>query len=119
MGRGNNIQHIFVCPEEPANDFRLCYDIVNDPTNPDKFFDSFHVEHHLSPITHWADLPQKFIQFLPKHRDNDSFIFDGISPDAVHWYIMTGNLEGLADHYVWIGQKSGKDKKTLVAEMKK
>ena len=32
---------------------------------------------------------------------------------------MTGQLERLADHYVHIGQKSGKDKATLVAEMRR
>jgi hypothetical protein len=117
--RGNNLQHIFVSPDEPDCDFKLCYDIVNDPSNCGKFLDSFHVEHHVSPATHWSDLPQKFIEFLPRHRDRDSFIFDSVHPDTVSWYVMTGQLERLADHYVHIGQKSGKDKATLVAEMRR
>lgn len=117
--RGNNLQHIFVSPDEPDCDFKLCYDIVNDPSNCGKFLDSFHVEHHVSPATHWSDLPRKFIEFLPKHRDRDSFIFDSVHPDTVSWYVMTGQLERLADHYVHIGQKSGKDKATLVAEMRR
>ena len=117
--RGNNLQHIFVSPDEPDCDFKLCYDIVNDPSNCGKFLDSFHVEHHVSPATHWADLPKKFLEFLPRHRDKDSFIFDAIHPDTVSWYVMTGQLDRLADHYVHIGQKSGKDKQTLVAEMRR
>ena len=117
--RGNNLQHIFVSPDEPDCDFKLCYDIVNDPSNCGKFLDSFHVEHHVSPATHWSELPQKFIEFLPKHRDRDSFIFDGVHPDTVSWYVMTGQLDRLADHYVHIGQKSGKDKATLVEEMRR
>ena len=36
--RGNNLQHIFVSPDEPDCDFKLCYDIVNDPSNCGKFF---------------------------------------------------------------------------------
>ena len=116
--RGNNIQHVFVSPEEPEDDFKLCYDLVNDPTNCGKFNDSFHVEHHLSPITHWAELPTKFLEFLPRHKKQDSFIFTGLTPDDVHGYVMSGRLDILADSYVHIGQKSGKDKETLVKEMK-
>lgn len=116
--RGNNIQHIFVSPEEPEDDFKLCYDLVNDPTNCRKFNDSFHIEHHMSPITHWVDLPARFLEWLPRHKKQDSFIFTGLSPDDVHSFVMSGRLDLLADAYVNIGQKSGASKTILIQEMK-
>eukprot|EP00931_Biecheleriopsis_adriatica_P122467 TRINITY_DN97455_c0_g1_i1.p1 TRINITY_DN97455_c0_g1~~TRINITY_DN97455_c0_g1_i1.p1 ORF type:complete len:391 (-),score=47.48 TRINITY_DN97455_c0_g1_i1:147-1319(-) len=117
--RGNSIQHMFVCPDEPKNDYKLCYDLVNDPSNCIKFNDSFHIEHHLSPLTHWAELPHLFIKRLEAHKANDSFIFTGICPETVSGCVMGGRLEELAEHYVYIGQKSGICKEALVVEMKK
>ena len=117
--RGNSIQHVFVSPDDPEDDFRLAYDLVNTKANNYMFNDGFHIEHHLSPVTHWHDLPAKFLSYLPRHRDHDSLIFDGIDGDVVSSCVCGGRLEELADHYIHIGQKSGESKEKLVAEMKR
>merc|ERR1711924_276170 len=87
--------------------------------NQETFNDLFHIEHHVSPNTHWAELPYKFLSLLPKHKEKDSLIFTGVHPDEIHSLIYAGKLEQLADHYVNIGQPSGVSKAVLVAEMRR
>jgi hypothetical protein len=116
--RGNHLQHIFVSRTHPKCTYRHSYDLCNCPTNEKSFNDGFHIEHHVSPLTPWYLLPQKFITLLPKHRENDSFIFSHIAPDEVHAHIFRGDLDKLADHYVYIGQPSGVDRETLLGEMR-
>ena len=115
--RGNQLQHMFVSGDDPTCDFKHSYDLCNCPSNKTSFNDGFHIEHHLSPMTPWFDLPQKFLATLPKHRAKDSFIFSHITPDQVHAHVYSGRLDLLADHYVNIGQPSGVSRETLVAEM--
>jgi fatty acid desaturase len=117
--RGNHLQHIFVSAAHPASPYRHSYDLCNCPTNMESFNDGFHIEHHLSPLTPWYLLPQKFIELLPRHCENDSLIFSHITPDEIHEYVFRGNLEKLADHYVYIGQASGVDRDTLIAELRR
>jgi len=117
--RGNQLQHLWVSPDDPTCDFKLSYDICNTWFNEETFNDAFHIEHHVSPNTHWAELPHKFLSLLPKHAEKDSFIFNNIHPDQVHWLVYTGQLEKLADHYVHVGQPSGTSKEKLVTEMRR
>ena len=117
--RGNQLQHLFVSPDDPTCDYKLSYNVCNTSTNELSFNDGFHIEHHINPNTHWADLPHKFLNMLPMHKKYDSFIFTGIDPDEIHYLVYSGKLHKLADYYVNIGQPSGKNKSILVEEMKR
>lgn len=117
--RGNQLQHLFVSPDDPTCDYKLSYDVCNTWMNQETFNDGFHVEHHVSPNTHWADLPMKFLSLLPKHKEKDSLIFTGLHPDEIHSMVYSGKIEKLADHYVNIGQPSGTSKEVLVAEIRR
>jgi fatty acid desaturase len=119
LTRGNWIQHLFVSPDAPSNNFKQAYALVNSPVNEGTFNDGFHIEHHIFPQCHWTELPMKFLSILPKHKDGDSFIFTGLTGDDVWNFASSGNLEKLADHYVYIGQPSGTSKEVLVAEMRR
>lgn len=117
--RGNQLQHLFVSPDDPNCDYKLSYNICNSTYNELSFNDCFHIEHHLFPCLHWSHLPFKFLSMLPLHKKNDSFIFTGIEPDKIHSLVYNKKFEELADYYVYIGQKSGKNKSVLVDEMKR
>uniref|UniRef100_A0A7S0FCB5 Fatty acid desaturase domain-containing protein n=1 Tax=Pyrodinium bahamense TaxID=73915 RepID=A0A7S0FCB5_9DINO len=117
--RGNQLQHIFVSPDDPTCDYKLSYDMCNTTKNQETFNDGFHVEHHVSPNTHWADLPLKFLSLLPKHKELDSLIFTGLTNKEIQGLIYSGKLDKLADHYVNIGQPSGTSKEVLVAEIRR
>ena len=115
---GNWSQHIFVDPDAPRDDYRLSYDLIDHPDNQKTFNDGYHVEHHVSSLTHWTELPLRFLDAVGKHAECDSLVFRGASTFDVGLCVMTGRLGWLAERYVNVGQPA-RSKAELVELMRR
>jgi fatty acid desaturase len=115
---GNWKQHIFVDPNDPANNYKSTYACINTPTNALNFNDGYHIEHHEKPSMPWHRLPQYFQSQLPNYAEQDGFIFTNISSGQVGRLVLNGQLEQLADHYLNVGQKN-RTKEELVEEFRR
>ena len=60
-------QHMFINPANPRSAFGMAYNCVASPDNSCTFNDGYHILHHLNSMTHWSDLPQRFIHYLDQH----------------------------------------------------
>jgi hypothetical protein len=63
-------------------------------------------------------MPALFLKNIPKHAENDSFVFSGIGTMEVGTLVLNGKFEELADYYLNIGQPK-RTKAELVAEFKR
>lgn len=102
---GNWSQHVFVDPLRSRNNYALTYNVVNTTDNQRTFNDGYHIIHHVNSKIHWCDLPQKFMDTLDKHAEEDALVFEGIGFFDVGVFVFTGQLRALAKRYVNIGQK--------------
>ena len=64
-------QHIFVDPSKPESDYSLTYNCVAAKDNQQTFNDGYHVIHHVNSRLHWSEMPQKFIDTIQKHGEED------------------------------------------------
>ncbi|KAG2493498.1 hypothetical protein HYH03_008314 [Edaphochlamys debaryana] len=102
---GNWSQHVFVDPDEPRNVYRSTYNCMDCFDNRRTYNDGYHVIHHLNSRLHWSEMPQKFIDTLQAHDDNDALAFRGIGFFDVGVMVFTGQLDKLASHIVPCGPK--------------
>jgi fatty acid desaturase len=75
---GNWSQHMFVDPERPWNNFALSYTCMNSPSQQRSFNDGYHINHHIAPNCHWADLPADFERCAKRFEEEGAFCFSGI-----------------------------------------
>ena len=117
---GNWSQHIFVCPDDPQNEYKSAYTCINSFENQKTFDDGYHVQHHLDSRMHWSKFATHFSQkeTLEKHAKEDALVFDGLHFFDVGMCVMLGRLEYLAERYVYYGQKK-RTKKEIVMELKR
>jgi fatty acid desaturase len=115
---GNWKQHIFVDPDDPKNNYKSAYACINTPTNALNFNDGYHIEHHENPGIPWHKLPKYFQSQIANYAQQDGFIFTNIGSGQVGRFVLNGQLEQLADHYLNVGQKS-RTKEELVEEFKR
>ena len=58
---------MFINPACPRSAYGMAYNCVASPDNSCTFNDGYHILHHLNSMTHWSDLPQRFIHYLDQH----------------------------------------------------
>jgi fatty acid desaturase len=75
---GNWSQHMFVDPERPWNNFALSYTCMNSPSQQRSFNDGYHINHHIAPHCHWADLPADFERCAQRFEEEGALCFSGI-----------------------------------------
>jgi hypothetical protein len=63
-------------------------------------------------------MPALVLKNIPKHAENDSFVFSGIGSFQVGNMVLNGKFEELTDYYLNIGQPK-RTKAELVAEFKR
>jgi hypothetical protein len=68
-------QHIFINPKMPDSAYGIGYNCIASPDNAVTFNDGYHIQHHLNSKTHWSDLPQRFLEGLEEHEQQE-----GMSP---------------------------------------
>jgi len=102
---GNFCQHIFINPENPKSNYGLAYNCVNCPDNMMSFNDGYHIVHHINSTLHWSELPSGFLKNLDKCSEEDALTFNGVGFFEVGFYVVTGQLNKLAKHYVPLNDK--------------
>jgi fatty acid desaturase len=105
MSFGNYSQHIFIDPRDPDSNYALTYNCVNCTDNQYTFNDGYHIIHHQHSRLHWSELPSKFTECLNDYDKNEALVFKNIGFFDVGVYVVTGQLEKLASHYVQLGDK--------------
>jgi hypothetical protein len=102
---GNYSQHIFINPSNPKSNYGLAYNCVNCPDNMRTFNDGYHIVHHIHSQMHWSELPYGFLKDIKKCIEEDAIVFQGIGFFDVGLFVVTGQFNKLAKHYVNIGNK--------------
>mmetsp|Transcript_4763 Transcript_4763/g.8578 ORF Transcript_4763/g.8578 Transcript_4763/m.8578 type:complete len:265 (-) Transcript_4763:2940-3734(-) len=97
---GNYSQHIFVCPNDPFETYRLAFNYVNSPGNQRNYNDGYHLVHHITSRLHWTQAPQYFEDNIEKFAQKDSFLFKEIDFPDVFDLVYAQNYEKLYDHWV-------------------
>ncbi|GLI64976.1 hypothetical protein VaNZ11_008384 [Volvox africanus] len=105
---GNWSQHIFVDPDEPRNTYRSTYNCVACSDNSRTYNDGYHIIHHLNSRLHWSELPQRFIDILGAHDENDALVFRGIGFFDVGLLVFTRQVGKLATYIVPCGPRQAK-----------
>ena len=101
----------------PTDDYVLTYNCINHVENLTSFNDGYHVIHHINSRVHWSDMPQRFLDWLPQHAEKESINFVGLHFMQVGLYVMTGQLETLAESYLQLSDKP-KSKEDIVKMFK-
>lgn len=78
MAFGNYCQHIFVDPDDNANNFTLTYNAMGTQVNGMVFNDGYHIVHHIASSKHWTEIPLFFIQNIEKFEMNKALLFKGL-----------------------------------------
>ena len=97
---GNWCQHIFIDPERPWNNFALSYTCMNNPSQQRSFNDGYHINHHISPLCHWADLPADFERCAKRFEEEEAFCFSGIDNFSIGINVFLGNFNKLSEHMI-------------------
>jgi fatty acid desaturase len=97
---GNWSQHMFIDPERPWNNFVLSYTCMNSPSQQRSFNDGYHINHHIAPLCHWADLPADFERCVRRFEEEESFCFSGIDNFCIGINVFIGRLDKLTEHMI-------------------
>ena len=97
---GNWTQHAFVCPEDPANDFKNSITCINVKYNHKCWNDGYHLSHHQKPNRHWTEHPMHLVDNKDLYSDNKAVVFDKLDFLQVFWHLMHKHYDKLAEHMV-------------------
>lgn len=97
---GNWSQHMFIDPERPWNNFALSYTCMNSPSQQRSYNDGYHINHHIAPLCHWADLPADFERCAKRFEEEDAFCFSGIDNFSIGINVFIGRLDKLTEHMI-------------------
>ncbi len=100
---GNWVQHTFICPEEPGNDYRNSITCINVKFNRKCWNDGYHISHHINPMMHWTEHPKFFRDHLAEFGKNRSVIFAGLNYTDVFILLLRDRYDLLAKRFVDVG----------------
>ena len=72
---GNWCQHALINPAKPRSNFGLTVNCLNSFDNRRTFNDGYHIVHHSNSKLHWTEMPQRFLDTMDKHREEDAWAF--------------------------------------------
>lgn len=97
---GNWSQHMFVDPKKPDSNYGLTYNCVDVVDNQFSFNDGYHIVHHLNSKTHWTEMPQRFLDTIDKHAEEDAIIIQGMPALEVAVRLFLGKYESVTDRWL-------------------
>ena len=115
MMAGNWGQHAFVCAAQPENAYRSSIVCVNTRYNRRCFNDGYHILHHLKPRCHWSDHSREFERDLESYGEHDAIVFEGIDFFQVWLYLMLGQWQALARHFVQLPGAPVRNQEDVIA----
>lgn len=110
---GNWVQHTFICPEQPGNDYRNSITCINVKFNHKCWNDGYHISHHINPTLHWTEHPKYFREHLAKFAENRSVVFAGLNFLDIFVMLMKDDYEKMASHYVNVGDVFKSDEEVI------
>lgn len=110
---GNWVQHTFICPLEPANDFRNSITCINVKFNHKCWNDGYHISHHVNPTLHWTEHPEYFRANLDKFAENRSVVFAGLNFLDIFILLMRKRYDLLAERFVNVGGRFKNDEEVI------
>lgn len=118
MMLGNWAQHAFVDENDPGNPYKNSITCINVKYNHKCWNDGYHISHHIRPAMHWTEHPKHLVENADEYARNKAVIFDGLDFVQVFYYLMTGNYNKLAAHYLDIGNHFS-SREEIIAHMKR
>lgn len=100
---GNWVQHTFICPEQPGNDYRNSITCINVKFNHKCWNDGYHISHHINPTMHWTEHPAFFREHLAEFAANRSVVFAGLNFLDIFILLMRKRYDLLAARFVNVG----------------
>ncbi len=110
---GNWVQHTFICPEQPANDYRNSITCINVKFNHKCWNDGYHISHHINPTLHWTEHPAYFRAHLDEFAKNKAVVFAGLNFLDIFILLMKKRYDTLAEHFVNIGDSFRSDEEVI------
>ena len=110
---GNWVQHTFICPEQPGNDYRNSITCINVKFNHKCWNDGYHISHHINPTMHWTDHPVFFREHLQDFAKNRSVVFAGLNFLDIFIMLMKDDYAKLAAHFVNIDDTFANDAEVI------
>ncbi len=110
---GNWVQHTFICPEQPGNDYRNSITCINVKFNHKCWNDGYHISHHINPTLHWTEHPQYFRDNISHFARNRSVVFAGLNFLDIFILLMRKRYDVLANHFVNVGGQFANDEEVI------
>lgn len=110
---GNWVQHTFIDPLEPGNDYRNSITCINVKFNKRCWNDGYHISHHIHPTLHWTEHPVFFQENLAEFGRNKAVIFNELDYGAVFFLLLRDRYDVLAEHFVDVGNNFSTDEEVI------
>jgi len=107
------VQHTFICPEQPENDYRNSITVINVKFNKKCWNDGYHISHHIEPTLHWTEHPKFFRDHLAEFGRNKSVVFDGLNYTDVFILLLRDRYDLLAERFVDVGNNFKNDEEVI------
>lgn len=106
---GNWVQHTFIDPAAPGNEFRNSITCINVKFNHKCWNDGYHISHHLNPTMHWTEHPGYFREHLAEFDREQAVVFAGLNYLDVFILLMRDRFDLLAARFVDLGGRFRND----------
>ena len=104
--------HCFVDSDDPTNDYINSLTIIDGHDNI--WGEDYHVVHHISSV-HWSEYENKYKQDIDNYKKYQATIFRDTEEGLILFWILTCQINKLADHFVDLnGKLTHEEKKELI-----
>ena len=110
---GNWVQHTFICPDQPGNEYRNSITCINVKFNRKCWNDGYHISHHINPTLHWTEHPRFFRENLKEFARNRSVVFDGLNYSEIFVLLLRDRYDLLAQRFVDVGKHFSSDEEVI------
>jgi fatty acid desaturase len=110
---GNWVQHTFIDPAAPGNEFRNSITCINVKFNHKCWNDGYHISHHIDPTMHWTEHPMYFRNHLAEFGRQKPVVFVDLNYLDIFLLLMKDRYQELADHFVDVGGHYKNDEEVI------
>ena len=110
---GNWVQHTFICPYDPGNEYKNSITVINVEFNHKCWNDGYHISHHIDPTLHWTEHPRFFRDHIEEYGRNKAVIFDGLNYTDIFILLLRDRYDLLAKRFVDVGNNFANDEEVI------